>query len=273
MPSGMLLLFRGRSYSEKICQNVEITHQNGHAEPHCTSKRSRVWWCRFHSPEVRCKSREGCFFPVFKSQEEWKVEARAGNDLGVLCSFWDIFTSQDDRCSWGVVLGQNSVSVPTCPFPVEFACFPGISIPTTFCFKLPAVQQLAPQISECLTIKSCKLMQVSFNKPREEHVHILPALLLGCCHASAVPGEIQNTGFSVDAYPLHHLCAPPGGNPGSLGLWITSFTSTKDPPSVGSKALSYWEIQYYSAGTFELKITFEKDYPGQSHQLLCTHWT
>lgn len=183
------------------------------------------------------------------------------------------FTSQDDHCSWGVVLGQNSVSVLTCPFPLEVACFPGISIPTMFCFKLPAVQQLAPQISECLTIKSCKLMQVSFNKPREEHVHILLALLLGCCHTSAVPGETQNTGFSVDAYPLHHPCAPPGRNPGSLGFWITSFTSTKDPPSVGSKALSYWEIQYYSAGTFELKITFEKDYPGQSHQLLCTQWT
>lgn len=149
-------------------------------------------------------------------------------------------TSQDDRWSWGDVLRQNSVSVLTWPLTVEFAHFAGISTPAMFCFNLPAVQQLAPQISECRTIKSRKPIQASFNKPQREHVHSLPALLLGWCQALTVPGETQNAGLSADARPLHHSCTAPAGIPGVPSFWIISFTSAEDPPSVGSKALSYF---------------------------------
>lgn len=131
---------------------------------------------------------------------------------------------------------QNSVSFLSWPLYCRVCLFSWYRYPNHVLIQATTVQQLAPQ---SITIKHCKPIQASFEKPQEEHVPVLPALLLGCCQALIVPGETQNTGVSVDACLLHHSWGAPGGSPGAPGFCIIFFISTEDPPSVGSTPLSY----------------------------------
>lgn len=116
--------------------------------------------------------------------------------------------------------------------------FPSCKYPTTSCFKLLTVQNLAPKISKYVIIESHKPKQASVYKPQEVHAPILAALRPAWPQALTVPAETQNAGLSVGACLLLFMCNT-CGIPGALCFCIIPFSSTADPPSVGSTLLSY----------------------------------
>lgn len=176
-------------------------------------------------------------------------------------------TPQDDLWSWRYVLRQNWVAFLTWLLIAEFACFPGVNTPTMSCFKLPTVQRLAPKMSECVQlnlVSECKAASTNYKR------NVLISFLLGCARLDSAWRNPNTCLFNACRLPVpgEHLVVP------QLPASVPSLSSpVADPSSRGSRPSSYRETQYYSAGTSELKITFEKDYPRQSHQLLCTQWT
>lgn len=110
------------------------------------------------------------------------------------------------------MLRQKWVSFLTWPLTAEFAYFPGVNTPTLSCFKLPTVQQRAPNMSDYVTVESCKSIQASFNKPQEGDAHILPILLLGCARLDCAWRNPNCMPLSR-CLPAHHSCGAPGGTP------------------------------------------------------------